>query len=153
MVYTIAAYTITIGVLALYCAMIQHRQRVAALLLADATGSVVRDPRAGFNLGAALLPPFWMWAHGMRLPGALALIVTIAAGTFYYLEMWMPMFLAAGLLLAAGAALCVAGNRIAANSPALDDPASFAASQLPWALAGIVLDIVVLPWVYFFTAG
>ena len=70
MVYAIAAYTITIGTLALYGIMIRYRQRVATAALARAAGSRPRDAHGGFNVGAALLAPFWMWAHGMRAPGA-----------------------------------------------------------------------------------
>jgi hypothetical protein len=150
LVYTIAAYSITIGTLALYGVMIRYRQRVAVAALAEVGGALARDPRQGFNLGAALLAPFWLWVHGMRLPGVILLIVGLSIGPLYRFELALPLLLVAVALGAAGAALGFAGNRIAYGSREPEDPAAFAASQLPWALTGIVLHVFVLPWAFFF---
>lgn len=150
MVYTIAAYTITIGTLALYGVLIRYRQRVAVATLARAGGATASDPRRGFNLGAALLAPFWMWRHGMRLPGALLFVVSLAMLPLFQQQMWLPLYAVAMVLVAAGAALGLAGNRIAVEHLEIDDPAAFASSQLPWAIIGIVVTTVVLPWTWFF---
>jgi hypothetical protein len=150
LVYVIAAYTITIGTLALYGVMIRHRQRVATAALVQEAGSLVPDPRKGFNIGAALLAPFWMWVHGMRIPGVVLLVVALGMLPLAQAELWIPLMTLATIVVAAAAALGFAGNRIAVDHLALEDPAAFASSQLPWAVAGIVLHVIVIPWVYFF---
>jgi hypothetical protein len=153
LVYAIAAYTITIGTLAIYAVLIQYRQRVAFATLAQSGGVAARDPRTGFNLGAALLAPFWMWANGLRMAGASLLAVTLAIGPLARDERWIPLLFVVMIPVAAGAALGFAGNRIAYARLGTEDPAAFAASQLPWAIAGIVLHAVVLPWACFFLMG
>jgi len=153
LVYVIAAYTITIGTLALYGVMIRHRQHVATAALGSQAGSLALDARKGFNIGAALLAPFWMWVHGMRMPGVVLLVVSLGAVPLAEREMWLPLLAIATIVVAAAAALGFAGNRIAADRLETEDPAALATSQLPWAVAGIVLHAVVLPWAYFFLAG
>jgi len=150
LVYSIAAYTITIGTLALYGVLIHHRSRVASAALAEASGLPGRDPRKGFNLGASLLAPFWMWRHGLRAPASALLAVSLAVGVLYQREMWIPLLFASMIPVAAGAALGFAGNRIAADHLGIEKPAAFASSQLPWALAGIVLFAVIMPWALYF---
>lgn len=150
MIYAMAAYTITLGVLALYGVMLQHRSRV---FLADQ--DTIRDGGAqglprGFNLGAALLSPFWMWTHGMRLPGAIMLGFFAALVPLYDGALWLPMLFVGMVPLAAGAALGLVGNRIAIAHRGPESVASFSSSQLPWALMGIVLFTIVLPWVWYF---
>lgn len=152
MVYAIAAYSITLGTLAIYAVLVQHRQRVAVAALARAGGAALPDPRNGFNLGAALLSPFWMWANGLRLPGALLLSVCLAMGPLLQRESWLPLLFVAMIPVAAGTALGFAGNRIAYERAEAMDPAAFSAQQLRWALAGIVLHLVVLPWAVIFFA-
>ena len=107
----------------------------------------------GFNLGAALLSPFWMWKHGMRLPGSILLAFFAAMVLLYEREMWIPFLLTAMVPLAAGAALGLVGNRIAASHRGAESLADFSASQLPWATAGVTLYAFVLPWVWYFASA
>ena len=150
MVYVIAAYTITIGALALYGVTIRHRQRVAKAALGQQAGIGAPDLRKGFNVGAALLAPFWMWAHGMRIPAALLLVMSLGIVPLARLESWIPTLAISTIVVAAAAALGFAGNRIASDRLEIEDPGAFATSQLPWAVAGIVLYVIVMPWAYFF---
>jgi hypothetical protein len=149
-IYVVAAYTITLSALALYCVLLQHRGRVFAADQ-DATTNVLATglPR-GFNLGAALLSPIWMWKHGMRLPGSVLLVFFGATVLLYERQMWIPCLLAAMVPLAAGAALGFVGNRIAAGHRGAETVAEFSTSQLPWATAGIGLYTFVLPWAWYF---
>jgi hypothetical protein len=155
-IYVIAAYSLTIGVLALYVALLQHRSRAAAATLEaaavapDAAGAETSGPRRGFNLGASLLAPFWMWAHGMRASGATLLLVYLACWQLYQRELWLSLLFVAMIPVAGGAALGILGNRIAASHGGIANSADLSASQLPWSLAGIVLYAFVLPWLYFF---
>jgi hypothetical protein len=153
-IYVIAAYTITLGSLALYAVLLQYRGRAyAAEPDASGTGVAARLPR-GFNIGAALLSPFWMWSHGLRLPGAILFALWVAMIPLYEREMWVPFLLVAGIPLAAGAALGFVANRIAAGHRGAESVAEFSASQLRWAIAGIGLYVIVLPWTwYFLNAG
>ncbi len=153
MVYTIAAYSITLGVLGLYWAVLAHRRREFAESQALATQGALEDPRKGFNVGAFLLAPVWMLRHGMMLPGALLLAPCLALGPLYLREMWVPLIFVAVVPVAAGAALGFVGNRIAVSHTGLEAPGAFSGTQLPWALAGIALHTVVLPWAWFFTSS
>jgi len=156
LVYVIAAYSITIGVLALYGALLQHRMRMGTSAIAAASKPAVRsgaDPRRGFNLGAALLPPFWLWAHGMRLPAVLIGILWCAIGPLYQRELWLPLVFVATIPAAAGLALGFVGNRVAVAQLGLPSLAARSASQLPWTLVGIVLYVFVLPWAFFLISG
>ena len=150
MIYVVAAYTITLSALALYCVFLQHRGRVFAADQ-DATTNVLAAglPR-GFNLGAALLSPLWMWKHGMRLPGLVLLVFFGAALLLYWRQMWIPFLLAAMVPLAAGAAVGFVGNRIAVGHRGAETVAEFSASQIPWAMAGIGVYTFVLPWAWYF---
>lgn len=165
MVYTIAAYSITVGVLALYGVLLQHRARVAAadLLAATttttATAAATQAPlstqtKRGVNVGAALLAPLWMWAHGLRLPGLLIGLATVAVVPLALRasqnDAWLPAVLVAVIPIAAGTALAISGDRIAAEHRGISDPAVLSATQLPWALIGITLYVFVLPWVFYF---
>ena len=152
MIYTIAAYSITLGVLAIYCALLQHRSRLAASTLAQAgvDAVAVRKPQEGFNVGASLLAPLWLCGHGLYAPGLVLLLVWGAIWPLYQRELWLPLLFVAAIPIAAGAALGFVGNRIVVERRGLEDPAAFSASQLPWTLAGIGLYTFVLPWVLFF---
>lgn len=135
LVYVVAAYSITIGVLLVYGVLLQHRARLAGA-----------RPATGFNLGAALLAPLWALCHGQRAAGAalLALTAGLAAAQASG-QALVAALLAAGLI---GAALFfgVVGNRLVA--------AASAQAELRWALAGALLHTVVLPWLcYFWLAG
>jgi hypothetical protein len=149
-VYTLAAYSITIGVLALYGVVLQHRSRVAAAVLSRAKQAPVMGSVRGFNLGALLLAPFWMLAHGMRGAGALVLLAYVVLWPAYQQVSWIAALFVGAIPLAAGAALGFVGNRIAAASLELEEPDALSASQLPWALGGIVLYVFVLPWAAYF---
>ncbi len=151
MVYTIAAYTLTLGALALYGVVMQHRLRVSSAALAATGGGPPLDPRKGFNLGAALMSPFWMFAHGMRLPGALLIAMTLALVPLFVQAMWLPTLFVSLVPLAAGSVLSFLGNRIGVDHTGLEDAGAFSASQLPWAVAGVLLYTVVLPWAWYFT--
>ena len=150
MVYAIAAYTITLGSLALYWVMIQHRRRETATELGSHRRSTLQDPRTGFNLGACLLAPFWMLRHGMLMPGALLLVPTVAVIPLYSLQLWIPLLFVGMLPIAAGAALGFVANRIAVAHTGIEQAGEFSATQLPWALTGIVLYVFVLPWAWYF---
>lgn len=152
MVYVIAAYSITVGALGLYAVILRHRLRWLGASLA-AGGDERIDPRRGFNVGAALLAPFWMFVHGMRLPGAALLALSLAMVPLYAQAMWTVLLMVALVPVAAGTALGFVGNRIGVAHTGLDDAAAFSASQLPWAVAGIVLYAVVLPWAWYFAAS
>ena len=153
MVYAIASYTLTLGALGLYWALLAHRRREFADAHARATGGVLEDPRRGFNTGALLLAPLWMLRHGMVLPGAVLLLPCLAIVPLYQREMWMPLLFVVMVPVAAGAALGLVGNRIGVTHTGIEAPAAYSASQLPWSLAGIALYTVVLPWAWYFMSG
>ena len=153
MVYALAAYSITIGVLALYGVAIRHRERVAG---AERQRAALQAPAAasaggGFNIGASLLAPLWLWAHGMKGPGVAIGLACLALWPLASRALWVPFLFVAVVPVAAGAALGFVGNRIAAEARGVDTAAALSETQLPWALAGIGLHAFVLPWlVYFF---
>lgn len=150
MIYVVAAYTITLGALAFYGLLLQHRGRVfASDQDAMTTGTEGGRPR-GFNVGAALLSPIWMWGHGLRLPGAALLVVWLAMVPLYDREMWTLFLVVAMVPVAAGAALGIVGNRIAVGHRGVESLAEFSTSQLPWATAGVALYALVLPWTWYF---
>ncbi|MBB84125.1 MAG: hypothetical protein CL931_09995 [Deltaproteobacteria bacterium] len=151
MIYAIAAYSITLGVLGLYWAVLAHRRVEIEAAHARAAGEALADPRKGFNAGALLLAPFWMLKHGMTIPGALLLVPTIAIVPLAQREMWIPLLFVGTVPFAAGAALSFVGNRIAVAHTGLEAPDAYSASQLPWTLAGIALYTIVLPWAWYFT--
>jgi hypothetical protein len=146
LIYAIAAYSITLSALALYGVVLQHRARVYSANQGSSVGTVP----GGFNLGAALLSPFWMWAHGMRLPGAILFGIGAAMIPFLGREMWIPAMLLASTALAAGAALGLVGNRIAFGHRGSEPLRDFSASQLPWAAIGVALYTIVFPWGWYF---
>jgi len=150
-IYAIAAYSITLGVLALYLVLLQHQRREAGEAVALRSGGDVADPRSGFNAGAFLLAPLWMLGHGMLLPGALMLIPCVAIIPLYQAEMWIPLVFVGVIPIAAGAALGFVGNRIAVQHTGLEAPGALSASQLPWAIAGVVFYFAVLPWAWYFS--
>ena len=150
MVYVLAAYSITISVLALYGVMLQHRAQVARAGMSGASRAASSELGRGFNLGAALLAPFWAWFHGLRAVGA-TLLLTGAVLVFALSSgLRWPAVLLAAILAAAAVVLGAVGNRIAAGEPASADPAAFLSRQLRWALAGAVLHTIVLPWACYF---
>ena len=151
LIYVLAAYSITIGTLALYGVLLQHRGRSYALDQSAAPGESAPGRSLGFNLGAALLSPFWMWQHGMRAAGAVVFVLCLALVPLYEREMWIPLLFIAMVPLAAGTALGFVGNRIATNHRASETATEFAASQLPWAIAGVGLFTIVLPWLWYFS--
>ena len=116
MIFVIAAYSLTVGVLALYIALLQHRSRAAAATLlasaetADTASAVASDPCKGFKLGASLLAPFWMWTHGMRISGAILLLVDLVIWPIYQRELWLPLLFVA-MLPAADALATSRGRR------------------------------------------
>jgi hypothetical protein len=146
LIYAIAAYSITLSALALYGVVLQHRARVYSLDQDSSAGIVP----AGFNVGAALLSPFWMWAHGMRLPAALLFGIGAAMIPLLEREMWIPVMLLGSTLLAAGAALGFVGNRIAFGHRGNESLRDFSSSQLPWSTIGIALYTIVFPWGWYF---
>jgi hypothetical protein len=148
-IYTIAAYSITLGSLALYLVLLQHRRREFAGELARLDSGPLMDPRSGFNVGAFLLAPIWMLRHGMVLPGVVVIVPWLAIVPLYLAGVWIPLLFVAMVPIAAGAALLFVGNRIAVAHTGLEDPGDFSASQLPWALAGVTLYLVVLPWLWY----
>ena len=150
MIYAIASYSITFSALGLYWALLSARQVELAENQARRTGAAVADPRRGVNVGAFLLAPFWMLAHGMKAPGAMVLLPTLAIVPLVQRELWVPLLFVAGIPIAAGAALAFVGNRIGVAHTGLESPGEFAASQRPWALAGIALHTIVLPWALYF---
>jgi len=152
-IYALAAYSITLVVLALYLVLLQHRRRQSAEEVARRLGREGADPGAGFNAGAMLLAPIWMLRHGMMLPGAILLVACLAVVPLYQREMWIPLLFVAVIPVAAGAALGFVGNRIAVQHTGLDHAGDVSASQLPWAVAGVVLYLFVLPWAWYFTIG
>jgi hypothetical protein len=151
LIYVLAAYSITLGVLALYGVLLQHRRRIAGDALARTEGAAA--PAPGFNLGASLLAPFWMIAHGLPIPGVLVLAVWIILWPLYQRAMWVELLFVAAIPVAAGAALGFVGNRIAATRLDPDGQAELARSQLPWSLAGVILFVFVLPWALFVQAA
>ena len=157
MIYVVAAYSITFGALAIYGVWLQARARLARIRAAGAG----RDPAVlgrGFNLGAALLAPFWAWFHGLRAFG-LALLATSVVLVFAEasgLRVAVPAL--AALLALASLGLGFVGNRLAADRRAATaagvDAAALIQDERRWALAGAVLHTVVAPWAgYFWLAG
>jgi hypothetical protein len=94
-----------------------------------------------------------MWVHGMRVPGALLGLVCLALVPLYLKAIWVPLLFVVTIPVAASAALGLVGNRIAVAHTGLHEPAAFSASQLPWALTGITLHTVVLPWAWYLTSA
>jgi hypothetical protein len=150
LVYAIAAYSITLGVLALYGVLLQHQSRMAEASLANAAAEGGPQVLSGFNVGAFLLAPVWMLMHGLRVPGVLLLLVCAALGPLYFSGFPTATILVAILPVSAGAALGWVGNRLAFAHLGAGDPAAFAARQLSWAIVAIVLYAFILPWVIFF---
>lgn len=148
MIYAIAAYSITLGTLAFYGVFLHHHRR--AFSRAHAELVTASAPPNGFNLGAALLSPFWLWGHGLRWPGVTLLALCAAIPPLWDRQMWIPLLVVSMVPFAAGAALGFVGNRIAAGHRNPESVAEFSASQLPWAIAGIGLYTIVLPWVWYF---
>lgn len=152
MIYTIAAYSITLGVLGLYLVLLQHRHRQCDADLAHVRGEAPADPSKGFNVGAALVAPVWLVAHGNALAGLLLLVPWLVAVPLWMRGALTLLLFVALVPVAAGAALGFVGNRIAAAKSGVRDPVAFSSSQLPWALAGVVLYAFVLPWAFYFSA-
>jgi hypothetical protein len=150
LIYTIAAYSITVGTLALYGVFMQHRGRVYSDLVSGSLRVGPDESALGFNLGAALLAPVWLLKHGMRVPGGVLLILSAVTIPLYERELWIPLVVVAMVPLAAGTALGFVGNRIARNHRRTETLAEFSASQLPWAVAGVCLFTIVLPWFWYF---
>ena len=151
MVYVIAAYTITVGTLALYGALLQHRARMLAIDdRAGMASPAMSDPRRGFNLGAALLAPLWMLGHGLRIPGFVLALLWLAMIPLYARGLRIPLGMVASVVVAAGAALGVVGNRIVVERSSSGDLRERSARQWPWTAAGIVLYAFVLPWLWYF---
>ena len=150
MVYAIAAYSLTIGVLALYGLSVGHRARVAAAEWARVSAQPAAASGGGFNVGACLLAPFWLLSHGARVPGALLLLAVLALIPLGLQGLWTAFLFVAIIPVAAGAALGFVGNRIAAQHLSLTEAAALSATQLPWALAGIGLHVFALPWAIYF---
>ncbi len=157
MIFVVAAYSITLGVLAFYGVLLQHRERVYGAASVGSAEATSEDSGAirGFNLGAMLLAPFWMWSHGMRLPGTI--LLGLEAGVIGLFLRGagrgaggIGVLLLSIVLLAASVALGVVGNRVAARHRGAESVAAFSASQFPWAVAGIVVYTVVLPWAWYF---
>ena len=78
--------------------------------------------------------------------GVLVLAVWVVLWPLYQRQMWTVLIFAAAIPIAAGAALGVVGHRIAATRLGAERGDALAQAQLPWALAGIVLFVFVLPW-------
>jgi len=158
-VYALAAYSITLGVLLVYGFWLQHRARVARVRVELAAGgagaeTAVRARLArGLNPGAALLAPFWAWAHGLRGAGA-GLVAATAALVWAQANGLRPAVLfLSSLLVGAICFFAVAGNRIALARTPRPDPAAFEAGQLPWAIAGALVHAFVVPWAWYFWRG
>jgi hypothetical protein len=160
-IYVIAAYTITLCALALYGVSLQHRGRMftaepgtqsQGATQEDSTKPADDAPK-GFNLGAALLSPLWMWSHGMRGAGAVLFTLYAAMLALAFLEMWTPFLFVAIVPLAACAVLGVVGNRIALNYRGAESLSTFSKSQLPWATGGVLLFAFVLPWAWYFVSA
>ena len=94
-----------------------------------------------------------MFAHGMRLPGALLVAMTLVLVPLFAKAMWLPFLFVALVPLAAGTVLSFLGNRIGVAHTGLEDVGAFSASQVPWAIAGVLLYTVILPWAWYFTLG
>ncbi|MBK7949929.1 MAG: hypothetical protein IPK00_14540 [Deltaproteobacteria bacterium] len=150
MVYVVAAYSITIGVLLIYGVLLQHRARLAGA-----------RKGGGFNLGAALLAPVWALFHGQPAAGATLLATAAALAAAQASGLALAASLLAALFAGASLFLGVVGNRIASagsRAGGVDgtggEPVARAQAELRWALAGAVLHTVVLPWAcYFWLAG
>ena len=153
MIYAVASYSITLGALGLYWVLLAHRRRESAEACARATGGPLEDPRSGFNPGAALLAPLWMLRHGMLAPGLLLLVPAVAVVPLVAREMWVPALFVGAVPAAAGAALGFVANRIGVAHTQLDTPTAWSASQRPWALAGVALYTIVLPWAWLLLEG
>jgi len=145
-IYTLAAYSLTFGALGLYWALLAHRRRASAELAALATGITPADPREGFNVGAALLAPFWLLRHGQPMLGLLLLVPVLVVFPLMAREMWIPALFVGAVPAAAGAALGFVANRIGVAHTKIAASAAWSAHQRPWVLAAVILYTVVLPW-------
>jgi hypothetical protein len=121
----------------------------------------VADPSfaRGFNLGAALLAPFWAFAHGMAVAGGAYLAALVALVGLVVVRspaMQMPLWLLASLLIGGAVFFGAVGNRIVAGSARTasgGDAVAIATRELRWAVAGALLHTVVLPWACYFGLG
>ena len=153
MIYVVAAYSITFGALAIYGVWLQARARLARVRAAGAG----RDPATlgrGFNLGAALLAPFWAWFHGLR-PFGFALLATTVVLVFAGASgLRIAVMALAALLALASIGLGFVGNRLAADRHAATtagaDAAVLIQGERRWALAGVVLHTIIAPWAGYF---
>ena len=150
MVYVLGAYSITISVLSIYGVMLQHRAQTARAGIPSGSRGARAELGRGFNLGAALLAPFWAWFHGLRAVGATLLLTGAVLAFALSSGLRWPAMLLAAILAASTVVLGAVGNRIAAGEPASADPAAFFSRQFRWALAGVVLHTIVLPWACYF---
>ena len=160
MVYAVAAYSITLGVLLIYGVLVQYRVRVArAQSVARSAGeraasaAVATELLRGFNLGAALLAPLWALVHGPRAAavGLIAAWVAFAAAGRSGVQ---PASLAlASFLIGSAFFFGAAGNRMLAARGEAGDPFGMARGQMRWALAGALLYTVVLPWAGYFASA
>jgi hypothetical protein len=152
-VYVIAAYSITISVLAIYGVLLQHRAQTARARVAGRSGGPGVALAQGFNLGAALLAPFWAWFHGLRAVGATLILTGVVLALAFSSGLRWPVMGLTAILAAAAVGLGVVGNRIAAGQLVGVDPDGFYSRELRWALAGAVLFTLVLPWACYFLIG
>ena len=155
MVYVLAAYSLTISVLVLYGVLLQHRARVArARVIFARSGAQVGTPdpelARGFNLGAALLAPFWAWSHGLRAVGATFLATCGVLALAQASGLRLPVLLLTSMWIGAALFLGAVGNRIAASRAGGAGAEALAAQELRWAIAGAVLHTIVLPWAGYF---
>jgi hypothetical protein len=151
-VYVLAAYSITISVLAIYGVLLQHRVRVTRARVAGRSGGPAALLGQGFNLGAALLAPLWAWFHGLRAAGATLLLTSVVLGFALASGLRGPVWILAAVLAVAAVVLGVVGNRVAAGQTGAD-PEALLSRELRWALAGAVLHTLVLPWACYFLIG
>lgn len=154
MVYVLAAYSITFGVLAIYGVLLQSRAQIARARVEGGSAGAPAELGQGFNLGATLLAPFWAWFHGQRALGGTLLVTSVVLAFAGASGLRGAVLTLATVLAVVSVGLGFVGNRLAARCRAEGDAAAFFASERRWALAGVVLHTVVAPWAaYFWLSG
>ena len=107
--------------------------------------SVPPEASAGFNLGAAIFPFWWLRAHNLRPIGiGIVVIYFILRSVGNAIHSPLPGFLVNGLQIIMFFVLGFMGNKIAWQNRTFDDVDDFKACQriwMGWAIAGIVVEV------------
>lgn len=135
MPYVIAAYAVALGTLTLYAVYLRAERGDLRQAAAQEPPQAVPDGNFGFNVGAALLAPVWLLAHGKGIAGGALLAAIAVAGLAGSRAVVVGV---AAIAVAAGVYLGLNGNRIAARERKLRLLHRLAVDQRKWLYLGVV---------------